>query len=57
MYNPEIAKVTNMVQTMWNKHNGEMNRLVLEWDILELYDNRTGAMVQQIVPLLAIEFK
>lgn len=57
MYNPEISKVTNMVQTMWNKHNGEMNRLVLEWDILELYDNRTGAMVQQIVPLLAIEFK
>lgn len=57
MYNPEIGKVTSMVQTMWNKHNGEMNRLVLEWDIVELYDTRSGSMIQQIVPLLAIEFK
>lgn len=58
MFNPHFDRVIKMVETMSNKHIGEMNYLKLNWETIEYYDSRNpGEVIQQIVPVLDIDFK
>ena len=56
MYNPLFTKQIAMVRDITNKHAGEIDYLLLDWVVLELYDKR-GDIFQQPVPKLVIDFK
>ena len=56
MYNPQFDKQIAMVNTITNRHKGEIDYLLLDWVILELYD-KNGEIFQQPVPKLTIDFK
>lgn len=57
MFNPHFDRVIKMCETLANKHVGEMNMLDLRWNVLELYDERNGILIQQPTPWLVIDFK
>jgi len=58
MYNPQFKATIKMVQDMWNTHQGDANYITLDWGVRDLYDPRyPNQMIQQIVPLLVIDFK
>jgi hypothetical protein len=56
MYNPHFDKQIKMCQDITNKHVGEIEHLVLDWIILEMFD-KNGEIFQQPVPKLVIDFK
>lgn len=56
MYNPHFNKQIAMVRDITSKHIGEIDYLLLDWIVLELYDKH-GDIFQQPVPKLIIDFK
>ncbi len=54
-FQPE--KVFKMFESMCNRHKGEMLSAVLDWEILEISHPRYEGKIQQVVPLLVIDFK
>ena len=57
MFNPQIEKVTRMVQHISDKHVGEINTLTLHYVVTEYVDARTGDLIEQLTPVMLIDFK
>jgi hypothetical protein len=59
MLNPKVFdRAFNMVQTMVNKHEGDLRSVDFDWKVLELYDARyPDSLIQQPVPWLRMDFK
>lgn len=45
-----------MVRDITSKHIGDIDYLLLDWVVIELYD-RNGETYQQLLPNLTIDFK
>lgn len=59
MLNPKIFdRAFTMVQTMVNKHEGDLRSVDFDWYVLELFDGRyPDVIIQQPVPWLRMDFK
>lgn len=57
MFNPHFDRVIKMCQDISGKHIGEMNYLKLDWEVVPYWDPNRGEFVEQIVPVLDIDFK
>jgi len=56
MFNPHFDRQIAMVNNFATKHIGELDYLVLDWYVLELFDKH-GEVIQQPVPKLVMDFK
>lgn len=50
------TEAVKMVRDITNKHIGDIDHLLLDWVVIELYD-RNGDTYQQLLPNLVIDFK
>lgn len=57
MWNINPDKIVKMCETMANRHRGEMHALYLDWEIKVISHPRYEGKIEQIVPLLVIDFK
>ena len=57
MFDPKPKEIVKMIQDLCSKHRGEMLSLVLDWDTIEINNPRYEGKIQQLVPLLVIDFK
>ena len=57
MWNVDPAKILNMFQHMCDRHKGDMHSAYLDWQIMQLYHPRYNEKIDQIVPLIVIDYK
>jgi hypothetical protein len=57
MFNPQIDKCILMCKHITDKHVGEINDLTLHYVVTEYEDFRTGGLIEQLTPVLLIDFK
>ena len=57
MWNINPDKLFKMFTHMCDKHRGEMHSAYLDWEIVEVTHPKYDSKIQQLVPLVVIDFK
>ena len=57
MYTINPDKVTKMIQTIADRHKGEMWSLMLDWETRQVSNPRYEGKIELLAPLLLIDFK
>lgn len=57
MWNIRPDQVHKMFTHMADRHKGEMHAIYLDWRIMQIVHPRYEGKVEQLVPLVVIDFK
>lgn len=57
MWNVSPDKVQKMFLHMADRHKGEMHSIYLDWQVYQISHPRYDEKIEQLVPLVVIDFK
>ena len=57
MYDPQMDKAMKLMSDTCDKYHGRMNSCVLEWETISLSHPRYEGKIDQLVPLVVIDWK
>ncbi len=57
MWNIHPDKIQKMFLHMADRHKGEMHSIYLDWQVLKIVHPRYEDKIDQIVPMVVIDFK
>lgn len=57
MYDPQTDKIIKMITDTVNRYNGQFHSVALDWEVISMSHPRYESKVEQLVPLLVIDWK
>ena len=57
LYNPHCDKIAKSVENICNKHAGDFHSIILGWEVKKTNHPNYAQPIEQLVPLIVIDWK